>query len=877
MLVFLLLIIITVILSLKQKRPPVPPPLPAEKSVPETALSKVPSQESASRKKACKALIKFSEKPLTLTSRFMFVFQWPLGSKEQYLREIFDFIILCIFKKRRGVPWEKWLLDRFKLIQIFLESDEEYRWPSFKFSDRRKRPAEQANAELEKFKASGDFAYWPFIDMKQYVKALSDQASSEILKPEKVDNQKKNFLQTESVNRLYGGIYPTDFPDNHPLRFALAFAMQAMDGEPRLDCLQPIAKALLKDGDIDRVAKIQYCMDTHDQWNLIKEQISIKPYIENCIQNAVTQFGRFAGWWEYKDGDVCTLLMAAGIEYSSVGAWELAEKYLSKIGVPFMANCSWLGAAKEALKQYNYEHALKYLLKTNGGDRYLDLYIDVISCLISKPSDESNQQILAKFSEAKATSIIAAVHSCLAKKYVEDQKYGFASKHWSESFDIVIHHPIDWEGYQIIINLLHTSKILGKTNEEPLLVRMLTDACYQGGASYDSRGGCGIGGFYGKAYGAFLLAEREDLAIQIANAYKAKSYDKQYIEDTLLFEWLSSALVKNTETLQSVEELFNKLIQIKYRVRLLPKIIFLYQNAGLDEKADVCCAELFKIIPDCHVSYQLDARREITPYLLEKNEIKKSLELLDIIPSDVFRADYLYQKIQLVSWYLKHKYDADVDRLIQEIYAVLPMIQPSENQLWVLTHLCETLSVQQDWSRCFSCLQYFSDKYPDLIVSSKFYLLLSSLCIHMYEQPQNWDDHSRSVFSHYLPVRKKLEAFGYPFENLEDVGRVVSLLAERISATDSLLPTYYKTNDGAHPHIELDVRGFHYVCIERGHENSRKTTWNPNELLKWIFSDITFSMAVSYELKHRTGEHSVPEVIKEHRLYLLSLLDPSWR
>ena len=87
--------------------------------------------------------------------------------------------------------------------------------------------------------------------------------------------------------------------------------------------------------------------------------------------------------------------------------------------------------------------------------------------------------------------------------------------------------------------------------------------------------------------------------------------------------------------------------------------------------------------------------------------------------------------------------------------------------------------------------------------------------------------------------------------SLEQIKAEINQQAARIDVPQSLLPTYGRSIDGAHPHIEVDARGYHYVIVERGQENSRVTTVELEELLFEVFEDITFSIACQYELKHR--------------------------
>jgi hypothetical protein len=111
---------------------------------------------------------------------------------------------------------------------------------------------------------------------------------------------------------------------------------------------------------------------------------------------------------------------------------------------------------------------------------------------------------------------------------------------------------------------------------------------------------------------------------------------------------------------------------------------------------------------------------------------------------------------------------------------------------------------------------------------------------------------------------------------LAEIKTKVDALAEKIGASGYALPAYGYSEDFARPHIEIDSRGYHYVVIERGQEQSRLTTHDLDELLYIIFSDVTFGLACDYELAHRIETQDVRRIIFRHQLELLMRLKPEW-
>lgn len=115
-------------------------------------------------------------------------------------------------------------------------------------------------------------------------------------------------------------------------------------------------------------------------------------------------------------------------------------------------------------------------------------------------------------------------------------------------------------------------------------------------------------------------------------------------------------------------------------------------------------------------------------------------------------------------------------------------------------------------------------------------------------------------------------------QTLIRVKNKVEELTEIIKAPTELLPTYETSKDFAHPHIELDNIGlYNYIIVERGQELERKTTSNLNELLYWIFNDVTFTMACDYELKNREKGKDFRRIMFAKQEELLGILDKNWK
>jgi len=113
--------------------------------------------------------------------------------------------------------------------------------------------------------------------------------------------------------------------------------------------------------------------------------------------------------------------------------------------------------------------------------------------------------------------------------------------------------------------------------------------------------------------------------------------------------------------------------------------------------------------------------------------------------------------------------------------------------------------------------------------------------------------------------------------SLDEIKKKVDELALKINAPDNLLPGYGQLKYEAHPYIEMDNRGLMYFVIsERGEVNERKKTDQLDDLLYWIFADVTFSMACDFELKNRIEDKDSRRLIFEKQEELLGILSNTW-
>jgi len=109
--------------------------------------------------------------------------------------------------------------------------------------------------------------------------------------------------------------------------------------------------------------------------------------------------------------------------------------------------------------------------------------------------------------------------------------------------------------------------------------------------------------------------------------------------------------------------------------------------------------------------------------------------------------------------------------------------------------------------------------------------------------------------------------------SLNTIKEEVLKLAQEINAPSVLLPTFGVNKDFAQPEIRVDVKGYHYVIIERGTELKHQIVRDIDRLFYLTFKDITFSMACDYELNNRIEGQDFRRILFSKQLELLNKIN----
>lgn len=110
---------------------------------------------------------------------------------------------------------------------------------------------------------------------------------------------------------------------------------------------------------------------------------------------------------------------------------------------------------------------------------------------------------------------------------------------------------------------------------------------------------------------------------------------------------------------------------------------------------------------------------------------------------------------------------------------------------------------------------------------------------------------------------------------LRTVRRRVRALADRIGAEPARLPAFGRSRHDGRPHIEVGDTYCFVVC-ERGRLFERRCSTDLDQLLYWVFAEVTLSIAIDHELRHRRPGEDSRRQLFARQLELLARLSPAW-
>lgn len=109
--------------------------------------------------------------------------------------------------------------------------------------------------------------------------------------------------------------------------------------------------------------------------------------------------------------------------------------------------------------------------------------------------------------------------------------------------------------------------------------------------------------------------------------------------------------------------------------------------------------------------------------------------------------------------------------------------------------------------------------------------------------------------------------------SLAEIEKIIIDTAKIINADSSLLLAFGIINGSARPAVKVDHYGYHYIINERGEEYEHRITTDLKDLLYLVFKQITFTMAVHYELKNRVKNQDCRRIVFAKQMELMNKID----
>lgn len=111
---------------------------------------------------------------------------------------------------------------------------------------------------------------------------------------------------------------------------------------------------------------------------------------------------------------------------------------------------------------------------------------------------------------------------------------------------------------------------------------------------------------------------------------------------------------------------------------------------------------------------------------------------------------------------------------------------------------------------------------------------------------------------------------------LTEIKKTVEELARQIDASADQMPTFNNSRNDGTPDVSLNETDYFYVARDQDAVCINRKTRDMDELLYWVFCDVTSRMASSYIRKVPGPLHERVEIRKNYQLELLGKLKKEW-
>jgi len=111
---------------------------------------------------------------------------------------------------------------------------------------------------------------------------------------------------------------------------------------------------------------------------------------------------------------------------------------------------------------------------------------------------------------------------------------------------------------------------------------------------------------------------------------------------------------------------------------------------------------------------------------------------------------------------------------------------------------------------------------------------------------------------------------------LRSINNRYHAIAQKLAAPAKHVRFFTTPQHDGSPHIECIGGEFHYVVTERGSEYERRRTSDPEEVVFWLVSDLTWAMALEWEVQHRIEGEDCRRQMFRKDIDLMSTVSEVW-
>lgn len=113
--------------------------------------------------------------------------------------------------------------------------------------------------------------------------------------------------------------------------------------------------------------------------------------------------------------------------------------------------------------------------------------------------------------------------------------------------------------------------------------------------------------------------------------------------------------------------------------------------------------------------------------------------------------------------------------------------------------------------------------------------------------------------------------------SLDEIKQKVKDLANRINAPLDMFLTFGNSRNDGTPDVDVDSHHYYFVARDRDAVCTNRKTSDLDELLYWIFNEITLLRASAYVRKYCGPGDSPSRMRFTHQLFLLEMLNIKWK